>query len=376
MAPLKGTTTDRRRASDAGRRVTRMHTRDQAKLLAPIQEKRLRGCGAPIGGQVTLVRGVGGGGFGQLARCGRGLLCPSCAPVVGAHRATEIQTAIDWAQRGGHSLSFITLTMRHRAGMPFAAMRDTVSSAWRWAINGKSWRRDRQAAQVVGYIRAFEATHGRHGWHVHVHVIMVHAGGDTAATLGRELAESMFSRWERGLNRMGHTAIRDSGGLDHRVIVTGDAPLGAYLAKIATGANAALELGSSATKTGRGPGSRTPWEILRDALTEVEHDVKNGASQRLWREWTEGTKYWKTIHWSRDLRNLVGAQELSDDEIVEQVQEHEVVGTITREDYRAVIALKNGSYLRELLETLDRPTSTWLDLTGIVPGVRVHPPPT
>jgi hypothetical protein len=369
-------TRSRSTASDAGRRVERIHIRDRAKILAPSTEKRLRGCGAPIAGQVTLVRGVSGAGFGQLARCGRGLLCPSCAPVVGAHRASEIQTAIDWAQSRDCSLSFVTLTMRHRAGLPFAALRDTVSESWRWAINGRSWKKDRAAARVVGYIRAFEATHGRHGWHVHVHVILIHEGGDTAERQGRALAESMFERWERGLNRLGHTAIRDSGGLDHRVIVTGDAPLGAYLAKIATGANAALELGSTSTKVGRGPGSRTPWEILRDALTEVEHDVKNGASQRLWREWTDGTKYWKTIHWSKDLRNIVGAQELSDDEIVEQVQEHVIVGTISRDDYRAAIAPKNASYLRELLELLDRPTTTSVDLIGIIPGVMVHPPPT
>ncbi len=372
---MQDRTRSRPTASDASRRVDRIHIRDRAKCLAPSTEKRLRGCGAPIAGQVTLVRGASGGGFGQLARCGRGLLCPSCAPVVGAHRAGEIQQAIDWSQRSGHSLSFVTLTMRHRAGMPFASLRETVSESWRWAINGKSWKADRAAAGVVGYVRAFEATHGRHGWHVHVHVILIHEGGDTAQTSGRALAESMFERWERGLNRLGHTAIRDSGGLDHRVIVTGDAPLGAYLAKIATGANAALELGSTSTKVGRGPGSRTPWEILRDALTEVEHGVKHGASQRLWREWIDGTKYWKTIHWSKGLRELVGAQELSDDEIVEQTQEHEVIGTISREDYRTTIAPKNAVYLRELLELLDRPTTTSADLIGIIPGVMVHPPP-
>lgn len=372
---MQGTTFPPQRASDASRRVDRIHIRDRAKILAPRIEKRLRGCGAPIAGQVTLVRGQGGGGFGQLARCGRGLLCPSCAPVVGAHRAGEIQQGVDWAQQSGHSISFITLTMRHRAGIPFASLRDTVSSAWRWAINGPSWKKDRESAQVLGYIRSFEATHGRHGWHVHVHVLMIHKGGDTAALAGRDLAESMFERWERGLNRLGHTAIRDSGGLDHRVIVTGDAPLGAYLAKISTGANAALELGSTVGKAGRGPGSRTPWEILRDALVEVEHGVKDGASQRLWREWTVGTKYWKTIHWSRDLRNLVGAQELSDDEIVEQVQEHQVVGVISREDYRTAIAPKNADYLRELLELLDQPTTTSTRLVGVIPGVMVHPPP-
>lgn len=326
-------------------------------------------------GRVTLVRGERGGGFGQVARCGRGLLCPDCAPVVGAHRAEEIQKAVDWGQSHGCSLSFITLTMRHSAGMAFADLRAAVSDAWRWCINGRRWKRDREEAQVIGYIRAFEATHGRHGWHVHCHVLMLHAGVATADTKGRLLAESMFDRWERGLNGRGYTAIRDSGGLDHRVVAAGSAPLGKYLAKVATGANAALELGSTTTKVGRGPSSRTPWEVLRDALGEVEAGVVGGRSARLWGEWIAGTRYWKTVHWSRGLRDLVGAVDLTDEEIVEQEHGHEVVGLIDRDGYRWLLRRENVAHLRGLLETLDDPATTVVDLALACPLIDIHSPP-
>jgi hypothetical protein len=293
---------------------------------------------------------------------------------VGRHRADEIQQAISWAQMKKCSVSFVTLTMRHHQGVPFTELRETVSSAWRWAINGNRWKRDREAARVLGYVRSFEATHGAHGWHVHVHVLLIHDGEQTAGTSGRLLAESMFDRWERGLNRKGYTAIRDSGGLDHRVVQTVDAPMGKYLAKIATGATAAFEVGSTATKVGRSAGSRSPWEILRDALVELEHDIKDGASQRLWREWTKGTKYWKTIHWSQGLRDLVGAQDLSDEEIVDQVEDHEVVAVISGDAYRELIRRRNRCDLLIVLELLDAGGSVD-DLATALPWVQFHPPP-
>jgi hypothetical protein len=227
---------------------------------------------------------------------------------------------------------------------------------------------------VLGYIRSFEATHGAHGWHVHVHVLLIHKGEQTAGRSGRLLAEQMFDRWERGLNRKGHTAIRDSGGLDHRVVQTVDAPMGRYLAKIATGATAAFEVGSTAAKVGRSAGSRSPWEILRDALVELEHDVKDGASQRLWREWTVGTKYWKTIHWSLGLRDLVGAQDLSDEEIVDQVEDHEVVAVISGDAYRELIRRRNRADLLVVFELLDAGGDVD-DLARALPLVRFHPPP-
>lgn len=312
-------------------RVARRQLAIKAQHFAP-KGDRLRSCGNPLGQRIRLIRGTesGAAGFGGILLCGRGLHCPVCAAKVGAHRSAEIAEAVRIWQDAGNSLTFNTLTMRHNAGHSLRDLRKAVSYAWKSTVSGR-WKAVREQHQIDGYIRVFEVTHGVNGWHVHVHFLMFHQG-QTADTHGRAVADWMFTRWANALRRKGFDALR-SHGVDSKV-VTGpsDQALGQYLGKLASAAtNVAMELGSSATKLGH-LGSRSPWQILRDAVSG------DAVSQRLWVEWLDSTKGWKTIFWQRGFRDQLGLlAELTDEQIVAEDHDAEVIAQIDRDGYRELL---------------------------------------
>lgn len=222
-----------------------------------------------------------------------------------ARRAVEIGAVIAAAMERGYRCHLGTFTVRHLASDPLARVWDAVATAWRAVISGKAWLTLKKRAAIAGWVRVVEVTHGLHGWHVHIHVLII-SKGDLSAEW-----PALRARWARGAARAGMRAVDDAQDLR---VVTGpaDDALSAYFTKSVFAAEGlAREMTGSMDKQGR-RGGRTPWQLLSDAMD----DDTTAAS--LWRRWETGSWGRRQIGWSLGLRDLFALGEAESDEDIAQ----------------------------------------------------------
>lgn len=264
-------------------------------------------------------------GYAGLQHCGSVWACPVCAAQILVHRALEIGAVLGEAIRQGHPLGFITLTMKHSKSMPLDLLWGAGAKGWRRSITGKGWTKCEEL--VAGWVRVWEVTHGRNGWHVHVHCVMVLELGATAADLDT-VAGGMFDRWSRGLVAAGLRAPLRKGQDWH--IVTGEKAseqLAEYLAKsvsvidqlrvVAARESLARGMGLELTHTMPGRArddlkTRPVWALLDDLAETGEIGP--------WREWEKTSKGRRQVGWSVGLRERFAPSldEVSDLAIVEE----------------------------------------------------------
>jgi hypothetical protein len=281
-----------------------------------------------------------------------------CARTIAGQRSAELREVLGAVAAAGGSAALITLTMRHRDGQRLADLWAALSAAWRAVTSGRRIERERAQFGVLGFVRVVEATHGAHGWHVHVHALVAF-DGPVSAELAHVLGEGWFDRWSRALVRKGLAApLEDRGGLDVRMVDMGVGSLDAmaeYLAKITA------EITSSSAKDARN-GNRSPFAILRDALaTGLAEDCER------WIEWEQASHNRRQITWSRGLREWAGLRrERSDDEIVEEDRHGEDFAVIHPEDWPR---LRDDIGVERFLDVveLEGPAAAcaWLDAHGI-----------
>ena len=341
------------------------------KLQQITTSETFNACGRPISGVngVTIVNGPKGSGFGGLRSCGKGWICPCCAGKVGAHRADEISQVVAH-QLGTGSVAMVTMTMRHTAGQRLHDLWTGLSAAWKAATNGRGWRTEREMYGCDGYVRAVEITHGKNGWHVHVHALLMFSG-DVSENILESFSDAMFDRWTSKLVSLGFAApLRNSGGLDVRKIGgEADQVLAAYLTKIASGVG--MEVGSGDGKSGR-HGNRAPWEIAVDAVGGDPQALE------LWREFEFGSMGRRAIAWSRGLRARAGlGAELTDAQIVEQEESAPVMVAII--PARSWMMIRNcAPYVFGEILGLVEAGATWENLRDHLhyrlPAADVRPP--
>ncbi len=200
-------------------------------------------------------------------------------------------------------MAFCTLTMRHHRQDSLVKLWAGLSKGWGRATSGKHWIAQREAAGVEGYVRVVEVTHGRNGWHIHVHAL-IFAHGFAAPGGLDSLMLPMWDRWSRGLQSTGLRAPLPIASEWH--VIDGDltgTSLGEYLAKGAGAAGAiGAELTQTQSKVARGVHSTAAhWQLLNDG--PVNGEV---APIKLWREWEKASKGKRQIAWSRGLRDRLG----------------------------------------------------------------------
>lgn len=342
----------------------------RAALWRASRLRRCRMCGRKAhsaDGRVGVRSSGGVAGFAGLVTCGSVWACPVCAAKILARRALEIGTAVAAATAEGTPVAFATFTMRHHKGQALAELWDALGFAWsKRTVNGKYWQAARTEFGVLGYVRVVEVTHGRNGWHVHVHAL-IFGEGLTTGNIDR-LCRPMWERWSRGLQAKGLDAPLPIGSEWH--VLDGDltgTAIGEYLAK---GMEAAGSIGAELTQTqskiARAVNSTyTTWQLLEDG--PVNGEV---AGLRAWWEWEQASKGRRQIAWSQGLRERFGVgRELADEEIAaeELGSADDTLVWITRRGWAEMV--KRPALIPQVLDVAEHQgaegLSRWLAANGV-----------
>src|SRR3954466_9585575 len=276
---------------------------------------RLQDCGAKtvngLGGPILRISGEGEeriAGYAGLVTCGSVWACPCCSAKIAARRAEELSKVMRTVLTNGGSASLITLTMRHHSGHKLKDLWQALSAAWHGVISGKQWMADQELGGLLGWVRVVEATHGRNGWHLHVHALVCW-NRPVSLALAQEIGHRMWQRWSRVLERKGLTSWKHRGGVDVRMATLGTDNLAHYFNKLAR------EVTYSHMKEARG--GRSPFKILTDGL-----QTGDASDLDLWGEWEQASYGRRQLTWSlgaHDLRKLAGlGAEQSDEEVAEE----------------------------------------------------------
>lgn len=268
---------------------------------------RVSFCGRKrITNDVTICRHESGSAYyGGLATCGSIWKCPVCASKIQAKRAEDVDALVTAHQENGGAVLMMTGTVPHGAQQSLRRVLDGVTQSWRAFLNGAPWKRIRQEYEIAGYVRAIEVTHGKNGWHPHIHALLFLENDLTELELDL-FRLRLLTRWRAMVKRQGLGNVSDD-AFDLRWINPTTDKAAAYIVKWGAGA----EISAAATKTGR-EGNRSPWQLLADA---DRGDLIAGGLWRTFGNTMEGRRH---LTWSRGIREMYGLRdEVSDQEAAE-----------------------------------------------------------
>jgi hypothetical protein len=252
--------------------------------------------------------------------------CPVCAAKIAARRTDEVSAALAAHLGAGGGASFLTLTLPHTSGDSLSRTRRLAAKAWQRVQQGRSWLDCKTAIGLVGSIRALEVTHGAHGWHPHVHVLLL-TGRPLGQSEATALGDHAFNAWRTYVVSQGHA-------VPLRQCTTLSEVQGTEAARYATKFGAALELTQSAAKLGRAKESRTPFAILADYLETG--DVED---LELWHTWERAMKGARQLTWSRGLKGRLAVEERSDEEVACAEVGGVVVARLPASAWRVVVSI-------------------------------------
>ena len=275
---------------------------------------RVSRCGISVIGNFACARrrGKAKARYVNVLRCGNVWRCPVCSADIRARRAREVEKAVDWAaQAEGGSALMLTLTVAHHWGDDLSRLRRGVAAAFRRFVQGRPWQSFEEDVGVLGFVRALEVTHGKNGWHPHLHILLLVRDEKTL----RARADWISERWIASVVRILGEDARPS--MERGANISKPRTVAEYLTKLGLDSDEklALELTDPWARKRARNGKRSPWEIALDAADELRlPDGERRASLKLWAEWVAGMAGAKCLTWSRGLRDAAGIGPEVDDE--------------------------------------------------------------
>lgn len=304
----------------------------QSCLWAVTSLSRLRGCHrwlAPGAGGASVQWTKQQARWGHVQNSHSVWASPLAATRIARLRAEEVTRACDeWlaskpaSKQADRGIEFVTLTLRHHKGQSLQEVWDTISYCWKAVTRGASWHGgvrmvgDKQTYGIAHWIKSVEVTHGEHGWHVHLHVLLLCEGKLSEAERNK-LSARMFKRWSNAALRKGFDAPEERYGIKIKAAVTDQntAKLGAYLSKGQTSKLAAELASGQASKQARGK-NRTPFQVLLDIADARESHKDYGRDLAIWREWEISSSGRRQMAWSRGAKEALGVADLDDEQIL------------------------------------------------------------
>lgn len=385
-----------------------------ARYFAPTKSRSQ--CGYAISKSVGV--GISAGHSGMLSTCSLGHCgnvwsCPSCSAKIARTRADELSRLFAWWRkgdvRGTRQVAMITLTVRHRFDESGDSVWDRISAGWRAITQDWRYKEDKKSGFVHGVVRVAEATHGKSGWHVHLHCAVLL---DEDMSNGRDytdITRSWWRCWRRGCwqasggdtNKIPSRAhgikvdlvpVSDLKSLaDYITKTAGQKAISAGLAAAAEKSqrqeetSAARELTMSGGKAGRN-GNRVPFEILRSmqdildsegisslppaygfhgekiaaVAAQIEDDSRRAAfihDAKIWGQWLVMSQGRRQIVWSRGLKDEAAITEVDDenaanvDDITLVDDDSRLLGGISASDWTKITSQGSSATFLSFLES-------------------------
>lgn len=298
------------------RRIERFSLQSAARLNLP--DERVCTClRNPVGQNVQIKHNTAKDSYGYrgLETCGSVWMCPVCAAKISEKRKVELSEGISrWIDQGG-SVIMATFTVQHFKTDSFNKTITGLQTAYRKLLNRKSGQAIVAEMGVIGRIKALETTYGENGWHPHFHVLMFlkNAHIDLEAYQIR-----LLECWRSVCLSSGLNKPNDHGLQLHD---------GTYAATYVSKWGLESEMTKGHMKTSRD--GYSPFDLLRAQVGTYSGTAKPlapGEYKNLFRDYAYNMKGKRQLVWSDGLRDLLGLrQEKSDQELVDEVEEQEVL---------------------------------------------------
>lgn len=295
--------------------------------------------------------------FRGIVKCKNPWQCAICTLTLQLERGKLVQQLNEKHLAAGGAFDMGTFTIPHDEGDPIKALRKKVADSWRRVISGAPWKRWKEALGIVGQIRAHEVTHGKNGFHPHVHVAFYY--GKQITDQQREAFRAFLDgKWRSEIVKPDKNGRRwRAPSAKHGVTLE---PLRQtdYLTKMGL----ARELVMATTKEGR-EGHRTLFQVLRDTMDTID-SVEKAAGLKIWREWSRGMRGARQLTTSRGLFTRYGLPELSDRQLFLEkdgaLADSQILITFSAEEWGEI--LRMGPIVRVMLqEVVDVPAQHRLD---------------
>ena len=305
---------------------------------------RLSGCRHVVTGGGVGIRGAwsstavpgerpGSTHVAGVTTCGSVWTCPACAEKIKLERAAEVKQAVDWSRRQGHRVSMLTLTFAHDSSGDVREYMRGVARAYARLTAGRSWQTFAARWTIRHSVRAMEVTDGIHGWHVHLHVLLIHDGD-----LGEEARASLARRWAGAVvAELGDAAAPRVDGVGCNLQECSPHEEGDYLSKL--GLDLGFELSSSGTKSPRSGQNWSIWDLL--AWSPLDP-----SSHARWLDWCRGSKGRKFLSWSGGFKKAAGIGQTTDEDAASDEPKDAArvvdIGHLTPLEWRAVRRAMDG----------------------------------
>lgn len=266
-------------------------------------------------------------------RCASPWACPVCAPRVAAARARVLAPQVQARMDAGWSAWLVTLTVRHGRRDDLGVLLGGLGKAWSRLTSGRWWDTFRRPG-APEYVRGLDLTWSdRHGWHPHVHVVLLLPPGHPSTA-----ADAFAARWLESLERLGFQGLPGA----QNVQECRDAGAAAAYATAPAAVYEAVGIG---TKTARNPrAGQTAFDLLREAVPP--HGVAPAAAVARWCEYVAAVKGRRQTTVSRGLS-------LDEDSVLLAVEEEPDVDTLAELGPDTLSELDRTRRGPELLEAVE-----------------------
>lgn len=250
-------------------------------------------CGLPrYGGAASIVAGVHGHQLFGLQRCRSVWACPVCSPALRWRQGEMLASGLERAMgNSGSRVQMVTFTTPHDAGQPLRDLFAGVAGAWGHQVEGRRWQLAQRRMGILAWARGIEVTLGPHGWHPHLHVVVVVRRGVDGGAVSQWLAD----RWASASAQVGLAPPHPVHGVlstDSGAHSVGD--VAGYVCHMATEA-------AGAGKSGR-RGHYTPLQLL-----DLPDTGDEAWARQAWASYVEVTRGRRPLLRSQSLRRWMSA---------------------------------------------------------------------
>lgn len=276
--------------------------------------------------------------YTNLQRCANSWACSVCAAQITEKRRVELKKGIDYFKKDMCGYVYLlTLTNSHHHGDNLQQLMAGQKKAIKYMWSNRKPKEYFESLGKVGHILANEVTHGKNGWHPHMHILLLFDKPIDIAKL-----QQFVSKYWQHCCKLAKLKIPS---LEHGCDVREGKYADMYIAKWGI----EHEMTKGHVKKGR-EGGNTPFDLLRLSADGCER------SGRLFPQFVDAFKGKGQLNWSKGLKKLLLVPETTDEELSIETEEDSVeVREIALEIWRLIILYKaRADFLRAIeLDEID-----------------------